>query len=168
VHGREELYASPWVSLHLVDVEVPGGPRYQHHAISGPDAAGVIVTDPARGTLLIRRHRFLHDAWVWEVPGGMVDPGESPEAAAQRECAEESGWEPGPLRLRHRFAPIAGQSTQSFRVYAADRATRVGEPEPTETERVGWFDDDGLRRLVERNEVLDALSLIAVLGHLAR
>lgn len=167
VHGRRELYQSPWVSLHLVDVEVPGGRRYEHHAISGPDAAGVIVTDPSRGTLMIRRHRFLSDEWGWEVPGGMIEAGESPEDAARRECVEESGWEPSTLRLLSKFAPIAGQSDQTFWVFAAGGALRLGEPEPDETERVEWLDDATLRRLVERHEILDALSLIAVLRHLA-
>lgn len=167
VHGRTELYRSPWVSLHLVDVEVPGGRRYEHHAISGPDAAGVIVTDPQRGTLMIWRHRMLGDRWGWEIPGGMVDDGETPEQAAHRECIEETGWRPGPLRLLQHFSPIAGQSTQTFWVYAADTAAQVGAPHPEETERVEWVADEQLRELVRTNQVLDGLSVIAVLHHLA-
>ena len=167
VHGRRELYSSPWVGLSLVDVEVPGGPRYEHHVIDGPDAAGVLVADPDRGVLLIWRHRFVGDEWAWEIPGGMVDPGESPTAAASRECVEESGWEPGELRLLHRFHPIAGQSSQTFWLFGASRATEVGEPDGDETERVEWHHDDAVADIVARNEVLDALSVIALLGHLA-
>lgn len=167
VHGRREVYSSPWVSLSLADVEVPGGRRYEHHVIDGPDAAGVLVHDPARGALLIWRHRFLGDEWAWEIPGGMVDPGEAPEAAARRECIEESGWEPGPLRLLQRFHPIAGQSTQTFWLFGASSATQVGEPEGDETERVEWLDRDRVARVVAANEVLDGLSVIALLALLA-
>ena len=167
VHGRRELYASPWVSLSLVDVEVPGQRRYEHHVIDAPDAAGVLVADPDRGVLLIWRHRFLGDEWAWEIPGGMVEQDESPAVAAHRECVEESGWAPDELRLLHRFHPIAGQSTQTFWLFGATGATRVGEPDGDETDRVEWHDDDAVRGIVERNEVLDALSVIALLGHLA-
>jgi 8-oxo-dGDP phosphatase len=167
VHGRRELYSSPWVGLSLVDVEVPGGRRYEHHVIDGPDAAGVLVADPGRGVLLIWRHRFLGDEWAWEIPGGMIDPGESPEAAGRRECVEESGWEPGPLQLLQRFHPIAGQSTQTFWLFGATTATEVGEPEAEETDRVEWHDDAAISGIVARNEVLDGLSVIALLRHLS-
>lgn len=167
-HGRRDLYRSPWVSLSLVDVEIPGGRRYEHHAIGGPDAAGVVVAAPDRGVLVIWRHRILTGEWAWEVPGGMVDRGESPQDAARRECVEESGWEPGELQLLHRFHPVAGQSTQTFWIFGADDAREVGRPLPEETERVEWLDDDAVRGVVKRNEVLDAMSVIALLAHLAR
>jgi 8-oxo-dGTP pyrophosphatase MutT (NUDIX family) len=166
VHGRRELYSSPWVGLSLAEVELPDGRRYEHHVIDGPDAAGVLVAGE-RGVLLIWRHRFLADEWAWEIPGGMVDPGEQPEQAARRECIEESGWAPGPLRLLQRFQPIAGQSTQTFWLFGADDAEQVGEPDGDETDRVEWHDDASVRAIVERNQVLDGLSVIALLGHLA-
>ena len=166
VHGRRPLYESSWVSLSLVDVEVPGVRRYDHHVIEGPDAAGVLVADPDCGVLAIWRHRFLADEWTWEIPGGMVDLGESPEQAAHRECVEETGWEPGELRLVQRFRPIAGQSTQTFWLFSSDRATQVGEPSTEEVDRVSWLDDDAVRGIQQRNESIDALSVIAFLHHL--
>lgn len=168
MHGRRELYTSEWVSLSLVDVEVPGQRRYEHHVIDAPDAAGVLVHDPARGVLLLWRHRFVGDEWAWEVPGGMVEPGEAPDAAARRECLEESGWRPGPLRLLHRFHPIAGQSSQTFWLYGASSAEQVGPHASDEAERVEWLGTERIEQVVTRNEVLDALSVIALLHHLAR
>ncbi len=165
--ARRDVYTSPFVTVSLADVEIPGRRRYEHHVISGPDAAGVIVSDPDRGTLLIWRHRFVSDEWAWEIPGGMIDAGESPEDAARRECVEESGWEPGPMRLLHRFNPNAGQSSQTFWVFAADTAMLIGEPDPEETERVEWVDRPRLIEVVRANEVLDGLSVIALLHHLA-
>lgn len=155
------------MTLALWDVEVPGGHRYQHHTVEGNDAAGVVVTDAGLGTLMIWRHRVLGDEWGWEIPAGMVDPGETPEEAARRECVEESGWEPGPLRPLLRFAPIAGQSTQTFWIYAADTARRVGDPDPVEASSVEWIHDERLRELIDANSVLDAMSVIAVLHRLA-
>jgi 8-oxo-dGTP pyrophosphatase MutT (NUDIX family) len=167
VHGERDLYDSPWVRLSLVDVEVPGGRRYEHHAVHSFDAAGVIVDDPSRGVLLLWRHRFLSDRWGWEIPGGMIEPGESPMQAAHRECVEESGWSPGPLRPLCVFSPIAGLSSQTFHAFAADSAEEVGDPAPDESERVEWISRDELRREVAANRVLDGLSVVACLHHLA-
>lgn len=166
VHGERRLYSSPWVDLSLVDVEVPGR-RYEHHVVRAPDAAGVIVDDPERGVLMLWRHRFIGDAWAWEIPAGLIDEGESPEEAARRECIEETGWAPGPLRLLRRFAPVAGLSTQTFWVFAADSAEQVGEADPVESSRVEWVPHDEFRRIVVDNEVLDALTVIAALHTLA-
>jgi 8-oxo-dGTP pyrophosphatase MutT (NUDIX family) len=168
VHGRRELYRSPWVTLSLVDVEVPDVRRYEHHVIDGPDAAGVLVQDPGRGVLALWRHRFLSDELAWEIPGGMVEPDEAPEQAAARECVEESGWQPGPLHLLQRFHPIAGQSTQTFWLYGASTAEQVGPHAVDEAERVEWLPTARVREVVEANQVLDGLSVIALLHHLAR
>lgn len=167
VHGERDLYVSPWVRLSLVDVEVPGGPRYEHHAVHAADAAGVLVADPDRGVLLLWRHRFLADEWAWEIPGGMIDEGESPEEAARRECIEESGWAPGPLRHAYRFRPIAGLSSQTFHVFTATSAELVGEPDPSESERVEWVPLEELRAAVAANRFLDGLTVVAVLQLLA-
>ncbi len=48
----------------------------------------VLITNPA-GELLLLRHSYGPD--VWALPGGGIDAGETPEAAARREVAEELG-----------------------------------------------------------------------------
>ena len=64
VHGRRTLYESDWVNLVLTDIEIPGGPRFEHHVIRMPaQAAGCVVHDDERGVLLLWRHRFTTDTW---------------------------------------------------------------------------------------------------------
>jgi hypothetical protein len=64
VHGERVLYDSAWVRLSLVDVEIPGGERFEHHVVRMPNkAAGAVVHDRDRGVLLLWRHRFITDAW---------------------------------------------------------------------------------------------------------
>ena len=100
MHGERSVYESEWMSLSLVDVELPSGKRFEHHVLRMPcDAAGVVVDDPERGVLLLWRHRFISDTWGWEVPAGRVDPGETPEECAARETLEETGWTVVPTAL---------------------------------------------------------------------
>ena len=96
VHGERAIYSSAWVNLHLVDVEIPDGPRFEHHVVRMPfPAVGTVVHEADRGVLLLYRHRFITDTWGWEIPAGRAEEGESLEEAARRECLEETGWEPG-------------------------------------------------------------------------
>ena len=169
MHGERSLYDSPWVGLALVDVEVPGGPRFDHHVVRSPrPATGCVVVDPERGVLLLWRHRFITGTWGWEVPAGGVDIGETLEQAAAREVLEETGWRVGPLRRLHGYHPSNGLSDQRFELFAADGASYVGAPsDPAEASRVEWVPVEEVRALVRGGRVQDGLSVTALLWWLA-
>ena len=173
VHGERSIYASDWVNLSLVDVEVPGGARFEHHVVRMPlPAAGTIMFDAERGVLLLWRHRFITDTWGWEIPGGRAEEGEAIEDAAAREGLEETGWRPGPLRHLTTYFPANGVSDLTFSIFLADGATYVGEPsDPSESERISWVPIDKLRSALASGRVNDgmaitSLSLALALGHL--
>jgi 8-oxo-dGTP pyrophosphatase MutT (NUDIX family) len=165
VHGERTIYDSEWMRLALVDVEIPGHRRFDHHVLRMPAAAsGTVVHDPDRGVLLLWRHRFTTDTWGWEIPAGRIDDGETPEEAARREALEETGWRPGPLRHLTTYFPHNGSSDATFHLFAADGAVHVGEPaDPTESERIEWLAVDDVRRRIAAGEVGDGLSLTALL-----
>ena len=160
MHGERELYDSEWLRLVLVDVEVPGVDRFDHHVIRFPLAAsGTVVHDPVRGVLLLWRHRFITDTWGWEIPAGRIEADETPEEAATRETEEETGWRPGPLRAL---------GDQRFHMFLAAGATHIGDPTDVgESERIAWHTPAEVRQLIARGEVNDGLSLTALLWALA-
>jgi 8-oxo-dGTP pyrophosphatase MutT (NUDIX family) len=165
VHGERWIYQSDWVGLSLVDVELPSGARFEHHVVRMPaGAAGVAVQDPARGVLLLWRHRMTTDTWGWEIPAGRIDAGESPDVAAEREVLEETGWRPGKLHHLVTYHPTNGTSDATFHLFAADGATHVGDPsDPDESERVEWMPWDEVREEMRAGRVQDGLSLTALL-----
>ena len=68
---------------------------------------GVVPFVDAERVLLVRQFRHLARADSWELPGGGGLPGETPEAAAQRELREEGGYRAGRLTFLTRFLPSA-------------------------------------------------------------
>ncbi|MEI2650968.1 MAG: NUDIX hydrolase [Microthrixaceae bacterium] len=168
-HGERPVYESPWVSVLLADVEVPDGPRFDHHLVRVRAAAGTVVNDPDRGVLLLWRHRFITDTWGWEIPAGGVDVDEPIADAAAREVLEETGWRPGPLQPLVDWFPSNGLSDQRFHAFVADGATHEGEPsDPTEADRVEWVTVERLRQIVAAGEMRDGLSLTACCYALAQ
>jgi 8-oxo-dGTP pyrophosphatase MutT (NUDIX family) len=169
VHGERPIYESEWVRLVMVDVEIPGDRRFEHHVVRVPrQASGTVIRDPERGYLLLWRHRFVTDTWGWEIPAGMIDDGETPEEAGRREALEETGWAPGPLRRLCSYHPNNGLSDQRFHLFLAESATHVGDPaDPSESERIEWLAPDELRRAVREEQIGDGLSVTALLWVLA-
>lgn len=164
VHGERQIYASPWVSLGLVDVEIPGVERFEHHVVHarGPAAGTVVVRHGA--VLLLYRHRFITDSWGWEIPAGGIEPGETVEDAARRECLEETGWAAGPLTRLTSYFFAGGLCDGQFHLFLADGAERVGDPvDVREAERIEWVPIGDVRGLVAGGEVPDGLTLTALL-----
>jgi 8-oxo-dGTP pyrophosphatase MutT (NUDIX family) len=163
VHGESPLYTSDWLSLHLARVELPHGETFAHHVVRiSFEAAGGVIVDEQRRVLLLHRHRFITDTWGWEIPAGRVEPGETPEQAVGREAVEETGWRPHALEPLGFSHPSNGQIEQTFRYFLGRGATRVGEPEPQETDRVDWFEPHDVRALIAHGEIPDGLSVTAL------
>lgn len=174
-HGERPIYESEWVSLTLVDVEIPpigdhASRRFEHHVVRSPaPAAGVVVVDRVGGVdsvLLLWRHRFITETWGWEIPAGGLDPGESSADAARREVLEESGWSIEDSELVHLvdYHPVNGLGDHRFDLFLARGARHVGNPtDPSEAERIEWVPVSRVTEMVAEGAVTDGLSLTALL-----
>jgi 8-oxo-dGTP pyrophosphatase MutT (NUDIX family) len=167
VHGERFVYDNPWMRVALVDVEIPDGPRFEHHVLRATAHASGCAVVRGGAVLLIWRHRFTTDTWGWELPAGRVDPGETPEAAAVREAEEEAGWRPvGPIGHLLTWHPVNGIGDHTFHAFMAHDAIDCGGPsDPGESERIAWVPLAEARQLLRSGQVLDGLS-VGALGYL--
>ena len=162
-HGERAIYDSPWVWLGQVDVEPPGGARYWHHVVRLRKAAVAALLDDRDRVLMLWRHRFVPDRWGWELPGGLVDEGEEPAAAANRELAEETGYRAGHLDHLVTFQPMPGTIDAEHYVYAGRSPLRVGDPtDLTEAARVEWVPLASVPGLIAAGEIWTAGSVAAL------
>jgi 8-oxo-dGTP pyrophosphatase MutT (NUDIX family) len=67
------------------------GRQREVYTLRCDDWANVVARDPAGRILFVRQYRFGVRDLTLELPGGVIDPGEAPEAAARRELYEETG-----------------------------------------------------------------------------
>ncbi|WP_283136565.1 NUDIX hydrolase [Rhizohabitans arisaemae] len=170
VHGRRSIYASDWVSLDFVDVELPDGQRFEQHVVRmARPVAGTAVLDEADRVLLMWRHRHVTDTWGWEIPMGRVEEGEDPAQAAAREVEEETGWRPGPLRPLVVSQPSNGSIKSVHHLFLAEHAEHIGPPvDVTEAERIEWIPLSAVFGLISAGEIVSGPTLIALLYLLAR
>ncbi|QUN21791.1 NUDIX hydrolase [Nocardia seriolae] len=101
--------------------------------------------------LVVRRAAGVFLAGRWELPGGGVDPGEHPEAAAVREVGEETGLAVEVLgeRSAHSWMDVAGRPLRIHaRVYeVAEREPRTVTLNPEEHDDHAWVTPEQARTL---------------------
>ncbi|HEY4016169.1 MAG TPA: NUDIX hydrolase [Polyangiaceae bacterium] len=85
------------VRLELEDAE--GRARGDAFTLRGSDWCNVVAVTPEGQVVLVWQYRFGSDALSLEIPGGVIDPGETPEQAAVRELREETGYEADTVEL---------------------------------------------------------------------
>ncbi|AVT32152.1 NUDIX hydrolase [Plantactinospora sp. BC1] len=169
VHEERIVDGSRRAQLAIANVELPDGTRFEQYVIRAPRSAMVAVLDEQERLLLMRRHRFVFDRWVWELPGGYVDDEEHPAECAVREVEEETGWRPEAVEPLLSFQPWVGMADAENLLFLARRADLTGAPvDINEAEQVAWIPLDEARDLVSRGEIVGAGSIIAVLELVAR
>jgi 8-oxo-dGTP pyrophosphatase MutT (NUDIX family) len=167
-HGERTVYDNPWVTLSLVDVEPPGVERFEHHVVRLHHVAVAAVIDDRDRVLMLWRYRFVPGTFGWELPGGIVDDGETPAAAAAREVEEETGWRPAALEHVVSFQPMIGMVDSPHEVFVARGAEHIGDPtDMEEAGHVAWVPLADVPGLMARGELAGSGTLIALLHVLA-
>ena len=127
----------------------------------------LVPVDADGRLLLVRQYRHPARGWLLELPAGGVDDHDtSPEAAAQRELREETGYR-GTINRIGGMYHAPGYSEEYQYIYAAtdlvEDALEADEDEDLRLERLTL--DEALRR-VDAAEIRDAKSIAALLMYL--
>ncbi|KAA5828488.1 NUDIX hydrolase [Saccharopolyspora hirsuta] len=167
IHGEKLVDDTRRLKLSIASVELPDGVRFEQYVLRMPKAAMTVVVDDDH-VLLIYRHRFILDQWVWELPGGYVDPDEAPELTAVREVEEETGWRPLSIEPFGTFQPITGSADFENLLFLAEGAEDTGRAaDINETARVAWIPLAEIPERIERGEIPGAAAQVALFKLLA-
>jgi len=124
-----------------------------------------VVLNEDDQVLMLHRHRFIVDRWVWELPGGYVDTDEDVITTAAREVEEETGWRPDRLQHLVSFQPMIGTADSENELFVAAGATYVGEPrDVNEADRIEWIALRTAIELIAKGEIVGSASVIGLLS----
>ncbi len=125
---RRVVFSGPIFRVERDTVTLPNG-RSKHMDIVRHRGSVVLLPQPAPGqVILIRQYRYVIGKWIWELPAGSLERGESPTAGARRECAEEIGLVPGRVRRVGVFYPTPGFCDERMIFFRCSALRRPGRP----------------------------------------
>lgn len=137
--------------------------EYERLRSPGPGAVLVIPVLDDETVILIREYVAGMERYEIAFPKGVIDAGESPEAAANREIMEEIGFGAGQLRLLREMSVAPGYSDFRTHVVLATELYERKLPgdEPEAIEVIPWPLGD-LDRLLQEPDFVEARSIAAL------
>ena len=164
---REVVFHGRYVTTEVRTVRLANGQEATREIVSPPNAVGILPIDANGSVHLVRQYRSALDRVILEIPAGIIDPGETPETTARRECEEETGMIPGRISRLCRFYHSVGFSTGCIELFVATDLTPSAHhhSEPGELLEQVVMPFDELARLVDAGEIVDSKTIVATLWH---
>ena len=118
-----------------VSADPRDGRAHDFYVIEAPDWINVVPLTPRGEVVLIEQYRHGTEEVSLEIPGGMVDPGETPREAAARELLEETGYAASELVFLGKTRPNPAIQNNWIHTYLARGAECRQEPACDGTEQ---------------------------------
>ena len=142
---------------------LPNGKRTVAGIIQHPGSSAIVPVREDGSVVMILQYRPAIRGFVWEIPAGCMDPGEDPLTCAKRELQEESGYAGNRFQKVGEIWVAPGYSTECIHLFLATELTPWGSHlDEDEFLSVHFFPFFRVVEMVERNEIKDAMTMIAI------
>jgi len=159
----ERMYTGNIINVEKITVLLPNGKEATRDVVRHPGAAVVVPIKDNGNILLVKQYRKPCDMVSLEIPAGKLDKGEEPAACAERELAEETGYQAKNLHKIMTIHSTPGFSDEVLHMYAATGLTKY-EANPDEDEFItcGEYSVADCINMVNNGEITDAKTIIGV------
>lgn len=159
----EVFAAPPWIKLSVQEVSLPDGRIIDdYYRIDLVEYVAIVLQVANGNVMMMRQYRQGLGRVSLVLPGGGIEQGEEPLAAAQRELLEETGYIALDWQSLGCFAVSANYGCGKAHIFAASNAQQVAEPNSGDLEETEFI-------LMPPAEIIKAVQQgeVAVLGAVA-
>lgn len=164
ITDQREIYDNPWINLIEYDVINPKGGQGIYGKVHFKNIAiGILPIDEDMNTYLVGQHRFVLNAYSWEIPEGGCPAGEDFLDGAKRELLEETGLVAGEWTEMLRMHLSNSVSDELAVIYLANDLTQHTPcPEDTEELIIKKIPFAEVITMVNEGQITDAMSIAAI------
>ena len=149
-------------------MELPDGrivPEY--YVLEYPDWVNVIAITKDGRFVMERQYRYGADSTNYEIPCGVMEEGETPLQAAQRELQEETGYGGGEWKELMCISPNPTSMTNMTHCFVAEGVEKISGQNLDDTEdlEVHLMSREDVLMLLKNNEMIQSLMIAPLLKY---
>jgi ADP-ribose pyrophosphatase len=158
------IYKNPWIEVREDVAEMPDGRTTIYGVIELGQCVGIVPLLEDERVVLVRQYRYVQEDARWEIPTGGIKAGETRKEAAQRELQEEIGYRAEQFEWINSYYTSKSVCHETAHLYVG-RGLSPSQLAPDETEfiEIQAFPFDEALRMVLDGEIMDSMSVIALL-----
>lgn len=161
----EYLFNEPWLTVRKDKCELPNGKIMPAFYVNEyPTWVSAFALTKDNKAVMIKQYRHGIEEITTEVPGGVVDKGEEPEAAIRRELMEETGYEFESFEFLGRVCANPSTGNNYLHMFLAKGGEKVAEQKLDETEdvEVTIYTIDEVKQLLKENKIVQSLHVSCI------
>jgi len=167
---KDVLYEGRIIRLCKYYVETPDGLQ-ERDIVEHRGAVAMLAFVDDKKILLEYRYRPALDKHIYELPAGILKPGESVEECAKRELLEETGYEAGTVEHLISFYPSPGYTNEMIHIVVMRNLVRKEKPQAEMSPEEKYMEirevsiDDALE-MIRKGEIVDGKTIIGIMSYL--
>jgi len=160
---RRPVYQGKILDLSLETVDLPNGESVELEIARHLGGTAVVALDDQGRVCLLRQYRHAAGGWLWELPAGKLEPGETPFNTARRELSEEAGVAADQWTDLGTLHSSPGILTEVIHLYLAGGLQRASQQHEThEVIEIHWLPFGQVLDRCRDGTITDAKTLIGL------
>ena len=160
LNETKTIYEGKVFTLALDNITLPNEVTTVIDIIRHPGAAAMVPMLNKNTVLLIKQYRYAAGGFIWEIPAGTLNPGESPIECAKRELVEETGYSTDKLEKLTEIVPVPGYSDERIHLYLATGLVKaVQNLDRDEILNVHEINMDDALKMIAKGEIIDSKTI---------
>lgn len=162
MHIKTIVPGSRVITLEHKQIKLPNGYMVRMDVIKHIGAALIVPFLDQDKVILLRQYRPVIKKYLYELPAGTAEKGETLLACARRELTEETGFAGGKFTLVGNIYPVPGYSTEKIMIYKAEKLELVKyHSEQDEVITVQAVSRASVRKMFKKGQMTDAKTICA-------